>query len=115
MQTQGWPKQILRWTSSFLKSRRVQVRFNGGLTNPKELVCGVPQGSPISPLLFLLYMAEPIRSGNVITRFSYADNIGILGLGRTVIDSAAAAQREVDNLSNWAYQNTVLFDPEKSE
>lgn len=38
MQTQGWPKQILRWASSFLKSRRVQVRFNGGVTNPKELV-----------------------------------------------------------------------------
>ena len=57
MESQGWPKSVLRWTSSFLTNRRVQVRFQGGVTSPKELVCGVPQGSPISPLLFLLYMA----------------------------------------------------------
>ena len=115
MQAQGWPKKILKWTSSFLENRKVQVRFQGGVTNSKELECGVPQGSPISPLLFLLYMAEPMRSGNVIARFSYADDIGILGFGRTVFDSAAAAQREVDNLTNWAHQNAVLFDSEKSE
>lgn len=54
-------------------------------------------------------------SGNVITRFSYADQIGILGLGRTVVASVAAVQREVDNLTNWAQQNAILFDAEKSE
>lgn len=44
-----------------------------------------------------------MRSGNGMTKFSYADDIGILGLGRTVAASAAPTQREVDNLSNWAY------------
>lgn len=115
MQNQGWPKPILQWTSSFLESRRVQVRFHGGVTSPKLLKCGVPQGSPISPLLFLLYMAEPMRSGNSISRFSYADDIGIIGFGRTVTESAAAAQRELDNLVNWAHENAVLFDEKKSE
>lgn len=115
MQAQGWPKSILRWTSSFLENRKVQVRFQGGVTSPKELACGVPQGSPISPLLFLLYMAEPMRSGNTMARFSYADDIGILGVGRTIKDSAVAAQNEVDKLTTWAHQNAVLFDAEKSE
>jgi hypothetical protein len=35
-------------------------------------------------LLFLLYMAEPMRSGNSISRLSYADDIGIIGFGGTV-------------------------------
>ncbi|KAI0991298.1 hypothetical protein K3495_g16889, partial [Podosphaera aphanis] len=115
MRDQGWPDNILRWTSSFLTNRRVRVRYRGGVTTERELVCGVPQGSPISPLLFLLYMAEPMRSGNAELRFSYADDVGILGFGPTVAESAAAAQREVDLLLAWARNNAVTFDTAKSE
>ncbi|KAI1006683.1 hypothetical protein K3495_g1541 [Podosphaera aphanis] len=115
MREQGWPDHILRWTSSFLANRRVRVRYTGSVTMERELVYGVPQGSPISPLLFLLYMAEPMRSGHVELRFSYADDVGILGIGPTVAESAAAAQREVDLLLAWARNNAVTFDTNKSE
>ena len=114
MQAQGWPKSVLRWTTSLLKNRKVQVQFQG-VTIPKELVSGVPQGSPVSPLLFLLHMAESMRSGNTIARFSYADDIGIIGFGRTISESAEAAQREVDSLTSWAEENAVSFDAQKSE
>ena len=93
----------------------MQVRFPGGVTDPKRLVCGVPQGSPISPLLFLLYLAEPMCSGVERARFSYADDIGILGIGPTVAESASSAQREVDSLMDWAKENAVSFDTSKSE
>ncbi|KAI0996073.1 hypothetical protein K3495_g12108 [Podosphaera aphanis] len=115
MQSQGWPDSILRWTCSFLANRRVQVRYHGGVTTERELTCGVPQGSPISPLLFPLYMAEPMRSGNTNLRFSYADDVGILGFGPTAAESAATAQREVDHLLEWAQNNAVAFDTAKSE
>lgn len=59
--------------------------------NPKELTCGVPQGSPISPLISLSYKAELMRSGNILEHFSYADDIGILYIGHTVRQSAIIA------------------------
>ncbi len=43
MREQGWPDHILRWTSSFLANRRVRVRYTGGVTMERELVCSVPQ------------------------------------------------------------------------
>ena len=115
MREQGWSDNILRWTSSFLKDRYVQVRYLGGTTTPQKLVCGVPQGSPVSPLLFLLYLAEPMKSGNSRARFAYADDIGILGIGRTISESASKAQQEVDSLLEWARNNAVSFDKQKSE
>ena len=60
-------------------------------------------------------MAEPMRGGNPGQRFSYADDVGILGVGKSIADSAEAAQREVNNLLGWALQNAVAFDVAKSE
>ena len=93
LQAQGWPDSILLWTTSFLLNHRAQVRYPGGVTSAKELVCGVPQGPPISLLLFLLFMAEPMRGGNSKARFSYADDLGILGIGRTMSEATTAAQK----------------------
>jgi hypothetical protein len=60
-------------------------------------------------------MAEPLRSGNPRARLGYADDIGILGIGPTSVESALAAQREVDSLLGWAKENAVSFDSGKSE
>ncbi|POS87059.1 hypothetical protein EPUL_001776 [Erysiphe pulchra] len=115
MQEQGWSDSLLRWTASFLRNRSVQVRYSERIASPEELVCGVPQGSPISSLLFLLSIVEPLTSGTSRARFSFADDIGILGSGRSVVESSAAAQREVNSLLDWASNNAIAFDTTKSE
>ena len=54
-------------------------------------------------------MVEPMKSGNPGSKFSYVDDIGILGFGRTVAESTGAAQREVDHLLELAGTNSVAF------
>ncbi|POS83083.1 hypothetical protein EPUL_005064 [Erysiphe pulchra] len=53
-------------------------------------------------------MAEPMETGNTLARFSYVDDIGILGIGRTVTKSVAVAQQEVNSILE-------LADTKKSE
>ena len=49
---------LLRWICSFLRDRTVKVRILGHTSGEIAINYGVPQGSPISPLLFLLYMSK---------------------------------------------------------
>ena len=52
------PALLLRWISSFLRDRTVKVRILGHTSREIANNYGVPQGSSISPLLFLLYMSK---------------------------------------------------------
>ena len=56
-----------------------------------------------------------MKSGNTRARFGYADDNGVLGIGRTIAESANKAQQEVDNLLEWANNHAISFDTQKSE
>lgn len=61
------------------------------------------------------FIWQNLSYGNIRARFSYADDIGILRIGPTIVGSVAAAQKRMDSLADWAHKNAVLCDVEKLE
>ncbi|RKK30846.1 hypothetical protein BFJ66_g16119 [Fusarium oxysporum f. sp. cepae] len=100
---------------SFMDDRSACVRYQDTITPLSPLQCGLPQGSPVSPILFLLYTEPIYRLSNPQGRFGYADDTAILCVGDTVEETAAAASRSVEEMVRWGAANGVSFDPKKTE
>ena len=63
----GLRGQVLEWIKSFLLTRTQTVMLNGKQLSSSELPCGVPQGSVLGPILFLLYTADIMEIANHMT------------------------------------------------
>lgn len=102
----GIPDNIIRLLDDWSSKRTARVRVNGSLSDPIALSKGCPQGDPLSPLLFNLFIESLSRRlatacpgvraiGEVhINRLLYADDIAVLGADRTALVHALAVISE---------------------
>lgn len=80
---QGWPRSLVRFIGSFIENRQASIRLDDITTQPGSIRCGLPQGSPLSPTLFLLYIAD-VCSEDRVQRFRYADYICVVQTEETL-------------------------------
>nr|VWP02665.1 Acyl-CoA ligase AFT1-1 (EC (AF-toxin biosynthesis protein 1-1) [Ganoderma boninense] len=58
LRKRGVPEPLVLWIADFLKERRTQLKFDDFTSEPLLADCGLPQGSPLSPILYLFYSSD---------------------------------------------------------
>jgi hypothetical protein len=101
----GISNNMLRWIDSYLSDRTFQVKYLSTLSNVYPCVSGVPQGSVLGPLLFLVYINDiekcSLGHSSIVM---YADDVKISRIMHSSDPVAAWVnfQNELKNISDWA-------------
>lgn len=105
---------LLAWLSNYLSNRKQRVVLPGGSSRWQFIKAGVPQGSILGPLLFLLYINDIVSDIHSSIRL-FADDTSLY----IIVDNPDAAARtlntDLDTIHNWAETWLVKFNPSKSE
>ncbi|OOQ82702.1 putative reverse transcriptase [Penicillium brasilianum] len=109
------------WIASFLSNRSTRIKLPGYLSDSFPTPTGIPQGSPISPILFLLFNAPLITACGLRTGaaqsigFGWVDDVAVLVESDSFYTNTITLEKILDKASLWAKRHAARFAPDKFE
>lgn len=113
----GLSKQLENLLFSFLDDRVLRIFIEGMWSEIVDLLAGTPQGSCLSPILYLIFVNDATDGLNrkSIDPSQFADDIGIWSSGKTVQETISKIQDGVNALEKWCQKWFVQLNPLKSQ
>ena len=107
----GINTETLNWIKAFLSDRVQQICVNGSNSTWKPVTSGIPQGSVLGPILFVLYIND-LPSNILSDVYMFADDTKIFNIIKSPEDQETL-QNDLDTLSMWSDKWLLKFHPEK--
>ena len=105
---------ILQWFTSYLTDRSQYVALDDTLSDVRNVKCGVPQGSILGPLLFIIYMNDICNVSDVLSIILYADDTSLIAKHNNICDLCELLNTELEKLSIWLRSNKLSLNVQKS-
>lgn len=107
----GIKGQLLKWITSFLNGRKQLVKVNEAKSTTDAVVSGIPQGSVLGPLLFVLYIND-LPDKVISSILLFADDTKIFKEVDSITDSLII-QKDIEELEKWSTDWLLQFHPDK--
>ena len=112
----GLPDRMVRVLSSFLTDRTLQVTEMGLFSTIINLRAGTPQGSCLSPLIYIISVNDlPTGDQRGTSQYQFADDIAVTGSGKDGIQAVKKVQKAVDDIESWCRRWRVKLNGDKSQ
>jgi len=113
----GFSKLALAWIKSYLSGRKQCVSYDNLMSDFKTVTCGVPQGSILGPLLFIVYINDISTVLRYCMFHCYADDIQIY-IHFNIFNKDQAVKwmnEDIKRLVQWAVRNGLKLNPDKTK
>lgn len=104
----------LQWFSSYLSNRKQRVSFKNTISDEEIVKFGVPQGSILGPLLFLLFINDLPFHIDVTTDL-YADDTTLYEINKSKEEIETKLQKAMSDLSQWCIENGMVINQDKTK
>lgn len=110
----GVDGDVLKWISNYLNKRQQRVVIKSSMSDFRYTNAGVPQGSVLGPLLFLIYVNDIAESLLSLTRL-FADDSSLFCSASNIQDIEGIINHDLQVLAAWAKRWLINFNPAKTE
>ena len=104
----------LDWFESYLSDRKQYVSVNGSNSDYLNVTCGVPQGSVLGPLLFLIYINDLPLSSSKLTFYLFADDTNIYCESESLTQLLSVVNKELKKVKTWLDVNKLSLNIDKT-
>ena len=111
----GITDRELGWFTDYLFLRKQSVEVNGTLSNAYPVYTGVPQGSILGPLLFLLHMNDIGRCLKHSSIITYADDTVLFTSSKCVHDIERRLNEDINSVHRWLNENELILNLKKGK
>ena len=114
LEQNGVSGSLLKLFENYLSNRKQRVVLNGSYTEYSNIESGVPQGSVLGPLLFLIYINDLEKNIKSNIKF-FADDTMLFSIVKHPEISANELNHDLDIIQKWAHQWKLEFNPDPNK
>ena len=103
----------LLWFKSYLANRKQFIQYNISSTSYKSILCGVPKGSILAPLLFLIYINDLHEASNILVSIMFVDDTNLFYSHQNIQDLFSTVKSELECINKWFKANKLSLNINK--